>query len=328
MEATTPIDDPHTENPYVVKLEHDLGPEVMSLFDDPNITEIGTDPYQERIWIDDRAVGGKVLLEIYRPKSYVRSFLNRVAHQKGQTLTHENPHLEANLPTGRFKGARLAGEIEPVVPAPSFTIRIPPLRPLELKSYVEGGSMTESQFGTIIQAIDERLNIFVIGGTNSGKTTLAMAILQEVSRRCPDHRIITIEDTPELQVLSKFWCPLYTYPGAHYTELLRMALRMSPDRIVIGESRGKSIVELFDALLSGHPGGVSTFHASSVEKALRRMMIYARRDSDTEAHHYTIGDAVDLMIVMRKEGSLRRITEMVRLHSYTDRDGYLKEQVM
>ena len=147
-----------------------------------------------------------------------------------------------------------------------------------------------------------------------------MAILLEVSRLCPDHRIVTIEDTPELQIHSWCWNPLYVHPTSeiHYAELLRMALRMSPDRIVVGESRGKSIVQLFDALLSGHPGGISTFHADNVRQAFLRMLNYARRDSDTDSHRYTMGDAIDLMIVLKKVGSMRRITEMVRVGGFSD----------
>ena len=309
------------EERFMASLQRDMGPEVMALFTEEDITEIGTNPFEERIWVESRKQGGKMLTDVVLPKSYVRSFLHRIADWKGTTIKHEDPYLEAQLPPGPFRGGRLAGHLEPIVPAPAFTIRIPPVRPLELTSYVESGAMTQSQYDTIIQAILDRLNIFVVGGTNSGKTTLAMAILVEVSRLCPDHRIVTIEDTPELQVRSWCWNPLYVHPTSdiHYAELLRMALRMSPDRIVVGESRGKSIVQLFDALLSGHPGGISTFHSDNVRQAFLRMLNYARRDSDTDSHRYTMGDAIDLMIVLKKVRSLRRVTEMVRVQGFSDK---------
>ena len=177
-------------------LERDLGPAVMALFDDEDVTEIGTNPFDERVWVESRSAGGKTPTDVVLPKPYVRSFLNRIADRKGATLTHTLPFLEAQLPPGPFKGARLAGQVEPIAPAPCFTIRIPPLRPLDLRVYLEQGAMTPSQFDYVRQAVLDRLNIFVVGGTNSGKTTLAMAILLEVSRLCPDHRIVTIEDTP------------------------------------------------------------------------------------------------------------------------------------
>ena len=330
LAAPPPSEDDILDAQLVRGLERDLGPALMALFDNEDVTEIGTNPFDERVWVESRSAGGKSLTDFVLPKPYVRSFLNRVADRKGATLTHGLPFLEAQLPPGPFKGARLAGQVEPIAPAPCFTIRIPPLRPLDLRVYLEQEAMTESQFDYIRQAITDRLNIFVVGGTNSGKTTLAMAILLEVSRLCPDHRIVTIEDTPELQVASWCWNPLYVHPteDIDYGALLKIALRMSPDRIVIGESRGGSIVQLFDALLSGHPGGISTFHADNVRQTFLRMLNYARRDSDTDAHRQTIGDAVDLLIVLKKVGSVRRVTEMVRVNGFSEAEGeYLLEPI-
>lgn len=330
MTDTFQTEDDVLDAQLVYGLERDLGPGVMALFADPDVTEIGTNPTDDRVWIESRSAGGKALTDVVLPKPHARSFLNRVADRQGATLTHAVPYLEARLPPGPFKGGRLAGQIEPIAPGPCFTIRVPPLEPLDLRVYLEQQAMTPSQFDFIRQAILDRLNIFVVGGTNSGKTTLAMAILLEVSRLCPDHRIVTIEDTPELQVRSWCWNPLYVHPTEplDYGALLKVALRMSPDRIVIGESRGGSIVQLFDALLSGHPGGISTFHADNVRQAFLRMLNYARRDSDTEAHRTTIGDAVDLLIVLKKVGSVRRVTEMVRVHRFDDDAGdYVLEAV-
>ena len=300
-------------------LARDLGPEVMALFDDDDVTEIGTNPLSEAVWVDSRS-RGKYETAARLPKPFARSFLNRIADQLHGTITHDLPFIEARLPGGRFKGARLAGQVEPIAPGPAFTIRIPAREPLDLRVYLEQGALTETQYEAIRQAVLDRLNIFVVGGTNSGKTTLAMAILLEVSRLTPDHRVVTIEDTPELQVLAWNWNPLYVHPtgGIDYGELLKIALRMSPDRIVVGESRGGSIVQLFDALLSGHPGGISTFHADTVHQAFLRMLNYARRDSDTDSHRHTIGDAIDLMIVLRKDGPLRKVTEMVYVKGYSE----------
>lgn len=326
---TPPGDDFLLDQSLVDGLVRDLGPDVMALFGDDDITEVGTNPLSEVVWVDSRS-RGKYATDVRLPKPFARSFLNRIADRYHGTITHELPFIEARLPGGPFKGARLAGQVEPIAPGPSFTIRIPPREPLDLRVYLEQGAMTETQYAFIRQAVLDRLNIFVVGGTNSGKTTLAMAILLEVSRLTPDHRVITIEDTPELQVRSWCWNPLYVHPtgGIDYGELLKIALRMSPDRIVVGESRGQSIVQLFDALLSGHPGGISTFHADTVRQAFLRMLNYARRDSDTDSHRHTIGDAIDLMIVLQKAGPLRKITEMVRVNGFSEAEQrYLTEPI-
>lgn len=310
-------------------LARDLGPDIMALFSDPDVTEIGTNPLDEDVWIESRR-RGKQPSGLRLPKPFARSFLNRVADRRGGTITHTLPYLEARLPTGTFRGARLSGQVEPIAPGPSFTIRIPPPEPLDLRTYADSGAMTETQYSFLRQAILDRLNIFVVGGTNSGKTTLAMALLLEISRLCPDHRIVTIEDTPELQVRSWCWNPLYVHPAGSldYGDLLKIALRMSPDRIVIGESRGGSIVQLFDALLSGHPGGLSTFHADNVRQAFLRMLNYARRDSDTDSHRFTIGDAIDVLVVLQKSGAMRRVTELVRVDGFDETTGNYRTQAI
>lgn len=291
------------------RLARDLGDEVIALLTRKGTLEIGRDPHSDRVWIHRRG----------RPRqrtghrlssSRATEFLNRVADAKGQVLTRRQPRLEASLPERIFGGARLTGHIPPIARAPGLVIRTLPRKAPNLESYVRDGIMTEAEREVLQQSVRERQNIFVVGGTGTGKTTLAMALLRLASQVYPEDRIVTIEDTPELKVDAWCHCQLYTSEHRGLADLIELALRLSPDRLVVGESRGRGILRLFDAMLSGHPGGISTFHSESAQKALRRMMIYCRRASDTGAHQETIAEAVDLIVVLAGRGDARRVHEI------------------
>lgn len=315
---------------YPWMLSRDLGPGVMGYVGAPGVTEIGSNPKQDCVWVERRS-SGKELTQTPLSDAHLTEFLNRVADRSGEVLTPSSPVIEAALPQKLFGGARLSGRVPPLVPAPAFNIRILPERAYPLEAFVhdeEGYDdvdpvLSRHQYDRLVQSIKTYDNIFVVGGTGSGKTTLAMSILRKVSDLFPDERIVTLEDTPELRVAS--WChePFYKKGGRSYLDLIQTALRASPGRLVMGECRGPAILELFDTTLSGHPGAVVTFHAQSARKALRRMMIYCRRASDTDSHHLTIADAVDLILVLKKRGrGDRPAAEMTRVTGYSKSDGY------
>ena len=122
------------------------------------------------------------------------------------------------------------------------------------------------------EAIDQRLNIVVAGGTGSGKTTLAGAMINEmVERSDPNERYVIIEDTLEIQCRAQNLVQLHTAEGADMTRLVRTTMRLRPDRIIIGEVRGAEALALLKAWNTGHPGGVTTIHANSARAALTRL---------------------------------------------------------
>jgi type IV secretion system protein VirB11 len=297
-------------------LARDLGDEVVGLLTGEGTLEIGRDPHSDRVWIH-RSGRPRQRTRHTLSSSRATEFLNRVADAKGQVLTRRRPRLEASLPERIFGGARLTGHIPPIVRAPGLVIRTLPRRAPSLESYVCDGIMSEAERTVLQQSVRERQNIFVVGGTGTGKTTLAMALLRLASQLYPEDRIVTIEDTPELKVDAWCHCQLYTSEHRGLADLIEVALRLSPDRLVVGESRGRGILRLFDAMLTGHPGGISTFHADSARKALRRMMIYCRRASDTGAHQETIAEAVDLIVVLAGRGDARRVHEIAAVDGLT-----------
>lgn len=297
----------------VTLLKADLTEPVAELFEDESITEIGRDPGNPEVWVDSETEGRLMQTGIELPDPRVYEFLHRVADaQNGASINHGTPDLEASLPVDFFGGARLAGSVPPRVQGPSFTIRILPKDPPDLAEYVSDEIITARQHSQLHQAIADFDNIFVVGKTGSGKTTLAMSLLKLANELQPHKRILTIEDTPELRLPSAFQYQMYTKHGETFGDLLYRALRHRPDRVVIGESRGHKILDLFDTMMSGHSGGISTFHSGSSSAAVRRMMIYCRRDSDTDSHRATITEAIDLFVVLHREGASRKVTEMVR----------------
>src|SRR5690606_7582377 len=158
----------------------------------------------------------------------------------------------------------------PVVAAPTFAIRKPAVAVFTLDDYAGAGIMTMGEADALRQAVADRRNILVAGGTSTGKTTLANALLAEVAKT--DDRVVLIEDTRELQCRAANLVALRTKDGvASLSELVRSSLRLRPDRIPIGEVRGAEALDLLKAWGTGHPGGVGTIHAGSALGALRRM---------------------------------------------------------
>jgi len=307
--------DRQEEEEYARQLARDLGPGPVKLFDTEGVSEIGINPGSRHIWYDGPE--GPVQTDYYVSAANVRAFLNRISNERGEVLNPDSPTIEAALPTPIFKGARIAGQIPPVVNHPAFSIRVPSTLLITLDEYVEQGAMSPDQRAGIEFAVKEMKNIFVVGGTGSGKTTLAQAIMHRISEVYPNQRIVTIEDTPELNIYSWNTYQLFTSaarPGSKafvLDDALMTTLVLAPKRIIVGESRGPSILVLMDLLLTGHPGGLSTFHAESVEKALNRMLRYCMRSSNTEAHRSTIADAAQCLVVLNRLPSGKRVvTEM------------------
>jgi type IV secretion system protein VirB11 len=246
-------------------------------------------------------------------------FLNAVASRLGVTLTSVSPRLEAELPTRVFGGARLQGFIPPVTSGPTFNIRKPASSIYSIDDYVASDVLSEDQ-GIVLRAtIAERKNILVIGGTNTGKTTLANALLHEIATQFPADRVVILEDTVELQCAARDQLALRTTASTTLADLLRSALRTSPSRIIVGEVRGAEALDLLDAWATGHPGGVATLHASTPEGALARLDRLAQR-SNVPPQTELVAEAVHLVVVIEGSHSRRHVTSIVRVRGL-DRSG-------
>jgi type IV secretion system protein VirB11 len=188
-----------------------------------------------------------------------------------------------------------------------------------LEDYCAAGILTSGQRSALSAAIAAHENILIAGGTNSGKTTLANALLREVTDRFPDERIVVLEDTVELQCSARDHLALRTGPAFSLADLVRATMRTSPNRIVVGEVRGAEALDLLDAWATGHPGGIGTCHATTAEGALLRLDRLAQRNN-IPTQMPLIAESIHLVAVMEGGNQRRRVADLARVRGL-DRDG-------
>lgn len=288
-----------------------LGSTIVQAMADDDVTEVYVNPQDGAVRFDTRSHGRTDTgqrIDAHR----VEMFLNAVAARVGVTLTCEHPRLEAELPIGVFAGSRLQGFVAPVTHGPAFNIRKLPRAVFSLDDYLAAGSVTVRQHAALRAAVADRQNVLVVGGTNTGKTTFANALLREITDRYPSERLVVLEDTVELQCAARDHLALRTNPHVSLSDLVRSALRTSPSRIVVGEVRGAEALDLLDAWATGHPGGVATLHATSAEGALLRLDRLAQR-ANVPPQTALVAEAIDLVAVLEGDNAMRKVTDLARV---------------
>lgn len=306
------------EREYAEHMRHFLLP-LMAFFADDDVSEVYVNPGDGRVWTERHSIGRRCE-GFGLPAEKVRAFLNACADRKEETIGGRREHIQAQLPRLHFGGARLQGFLPRVVERPSFVIRKRPSRLFALGEYVASGILAPAHEATIRAAIAERKNILVAGGTRSGKTTLVNAILKAMTDRGPGERFMILEDTPELWCEAADCCRMQTTLSLGLEELVKLTLRASPDRIVVGEVRDGAALHLMDAWVTGHPGGTGTVHATTALGALRRMERLARRAAPSNQSEL-VAEAIDLVVVIAYRGGVRRVTEVVEVASDLAADG-------
>lgn len=280
-----------------------LGADIAAWMTDPAVVEVMLNP-DGRLWVDRLGEGLTETGARLAPAEGER-IIRLVAHHVGVDAHAERPRVTAELPEG---GQRFEGLLPPVVAAPTFAIRKPASIIFTLEDYVEAGIVSLVQAEALRQAVAERRNILVAGGTSSGKTTLTNALLAEIAQS--DDRVVIIEDTRELQCQAPNVAPLRTKDGViTLSELVRASLRLRPDRIIIGEVRGAEALDLVKAWGTGHPGGVGTLHAGTAIGALRRLEQLIQETVVT-VPRALIAETVDVIAVLSGRGHQRRLAEL------------------
>ena len=288
-----------------------LGDGIMAAFDDADVTEIYLNPQDGVVRYDTRS-RGRVATSLALDEHRVEMFLNAVATSLNMVLSAAASRLEAELPLPLFRGSRLQGFVPPAVAGPAFNIRKPPAVVYSLDDYCLAGMLTAGQRVVLGEAVAAHENILIAGGTNSGKTTLANALLLEITDRFPNERIVILEDTVELQCVARDHLALRTGLGLTLAQLVRSTLRTSPNRIVVGEVRGSEALDLLDVWATGHPGGVGTCHATSAKGALLRLDRLAQRNN-VPSQIPLIAEAIHLVVVMQGGNAGRRVANVARV---------------
>ena len=276
-----------------------LGLEIAALFDDTGVVEIMANP-DGRVFVERLGSGISPLGEI--DASRVQSLLGLMADYLHTTVSRDRPIVEGAMPI-EFLRSRFAGAIPPLVEGASFSIRLPARSVYTLDQYVEAGIITAAQMDTLSDAVLSRKNILVSGGTGSGKTTLANALIDRISKLSDiGTRIVIIEDTRELQCTAPNVVQFLTDDdaGIDMTRLLKLTLRYRPDRILVGEVRDKAALALLKAWNTGHPGGIATLHANNPEAALLRLDQLCQ-EAGVPAQQTLIHEAVDIVLQIARD---------------------------
>lgn len=285
-----------------------LGSTIISLLDDAAVVELMLNP-DGRLWVDRLGQGRADTGHKMSPQDAQR-VIELVASSTGSVCSVDVPLVSAELPGS---GNRFQGVLPPVTSTPVFTIRKKALMVFTLEDYVEKGILSAAQRGQIIESVRAKENILIVGGTGSGKTTLANAVLHEVSKMMD--RCIIIEDTLELQCTAPDTVFMRSRDHVSMNDLLRATMRLRPDRIIVGEVRGAEALTLLKAWNTGHPGGVATIHANSASGGLTRLEQLIQEAIPTP-QKALIAQAVNVIIFIERHRHSRRVKEIVRVTGF------------
>ena len=265
---------------------------------------------------------------MYKRQAQIQSIIELIAGQRGKIVSEDIPSISVEI---SGYGARFQGELPPVVLNPQFNIRKKAIKIFTLDEYVKNGTLTQYHKEYLEKMIEQRKNILVVGGTGTGKTTFLNAILEAIARISPYHRIISLEDLPELQCSADDYSPMFTKQeigkeGIKYnmTRLLADCMRRSPDRIIVGEVRDGAAYSMLKAWNTGHEGGACTVHANGAVQGLTRIKSLAQEDPESTGDlKELIGQAVDVVVSIghtdlgnSKKG--RTVKEIIEVRGYDE----------
>jgi pilus assembly protein CpaF len=291
---------------------HGLGP-IEPLLRDADVCDVLVNGARQ-VYVE-RA--GKLELTgvVFRDDKHLLQIIDRIVSRVGRRVDESSPMVDARLPDG----SRVNAIIAPLaLDGPLLSIRRFGRDPLTITELVSLGSITAELAAVLREMVRARLNILVSGGTGSGKTTL----LNCLSSFIPEtERIVTIEDSAELQLQQPHVCRLETRPAniegrgeITQRELVRNTLRMRPDRIIIGECRGAETLDMLQAMNTGHDGSISTVHANSPRDALSRLETMIQMggfDLPSKAMRQQISQALDVIVqTARLADGTRRVTSL------------------
>ena len=295
-----------------------MGPVIAAALADPAVIEVMVNPDGSlRL---DRLGAGRIDTGKRLEPSEVERIIRLVASHVRVEVHAGNPVVSAELPPrdDGISGERFEGLLPPVSTAPCFAIRKPAAKVYTLDDYVADRIVMPVQADTLRKAVRDRRNLLIAGGTSSGKTTLANALLAEVAGL--DERVILIEDTRELQCAAPDCVALRTRPGAvSLADLVRSTLRLRPDRIIVGEVRGAEALDMLKAWNTGHPGGITTVHANSAPAGLLRLEQLIQEAVVTVPRDLIV-QAIDIVVFIQGRGKGRRIETIAEVTGL-DADG-------
>jgi type IV secretion system protein TrbB len=269
-----------------------------------------------QLWTDSHEDG--LLSVAHLPSTQAFSIIHAVAGFHNFVITQHNPQLEARLPFFKsMQGQRFIAQVPPIVSAPSFTIRKQSEVIFTLNDYLHSGRLTQQQDFVLRDLVQKRKNILICGGPGSGKTTLINALILEALRQDDKQRLLILEDLPELQCPSSNKVAMLTSSSVTMTALVRMAMRMRPDRILLGEVRSFEALDMLKAWNTGCPGGMCTVHANSAQEAIQRILDLAMENRLTAPPLQLVSQTINTIVSINRKGHQKGfIHEILTLGSY------------
>jgi len=295
-----------------------LGPEIAAALADPNVKDIELNS-NGLLFLDKMIPDNNEQVPIGRMSHETADTIIRlVASYMGVSATPDTPRVAGTLPSGE----RFQGMLPPIVEHPAFVIRKPPSIIFTLADYVRDGIISEAAAAFLSEAAADRLNILVAGGAGSGKTTLTNALLATPAFK--EGRILIIQDVDELQCDAPNHLSMFTKPAppaVTMRDLIKDSLRLNPTRIVVGEVRDGSALDMLRAWNTGHPGGLATLHANSALDALYRIEDLTSEVSEIVPKR-AIAASINIVVFIMRTATGRRVTEISRITG-VDHTGYL-----
>lgn len=267
-----------------------------------------------QLWIEKVGQPMKILCEFSQTKA--DELIRYVAGYHQKTITADSPLLECAYP---LDGSRFTAQVPPVVERPTFAIRRKAISIYTLEQYVDSGTLEPHHRDYLVDCIKNHRNIVVVGGTGTGKTTFVNALVEKISSICPLERLILIEDTPELQCASRNHVFYRTSPDVDMSRLVRVALRMRPDRVLVGEVRGAEALDLLTIWNTGHEGGVATLHANNALAGLNRLkMMISQNQRAPSPIEPLLGEVVHVIVFIVRTPTGRKVKEILEVSGYSN----------
>ena len=293
-----------------------LGP-LDPLLQDPSVSDIlVTTPKLVHIEREGRLVKTAIR---FKDNQHLTRIIQKIVGQAGRRIDESSPMVDCRLPDG----SRVNAVIPPIaVEGPLLSIRKFSKEPLQAADLVERGALSQRMIDFLSKAVADRRNLLIVGGTGSGKTTLLNVLSAYIGA---DERIVTIEDTAELQLrqehVAKMECRPPNLEGegsVRERQLVINSLRMRPDRIILGEVRGEEALDMLQAMNTGHDGSLATIHANSCSDGVHRlemMVALANSNLSPGSIRQQISSAIDLFVqVSRLSDGSRKVVEISESH--------------
>lgn len=293
-----------------------------SILADEDITEVMINGY-DKIFVERQGQLTQ-LVEQFESQEKLEDIIQRIVGKAGREVNRSNPIVDARL----SDGSRVHVVLPPIsLCGPTMTIRKFSKEPMTMERLIEYGSITPEIADVLEQLVKAKYNIFISGGTGSGKTTFLNALSNFIPK---DERIITIEDSAELQIKGVGNLVRMETRNANASgvgrisirELIRASLRMRPERIVVGEVRGEEAIDMLQAMNTGHDGSLSTGHANSTNDMLTRletMILQGNAGLPLEAIRQQIASSIDIIIhLSRLRDHSRKTMEITEVLDYQD----------